>query len=118
MLGWLRRQVEEYGRSGAWATVRRIHLEREPSCAACGRTKNLEVHHIQPYHERPELELDDGVDGTGLDGNLVSLCGDPCHFVFGHLLNYRRANKHVRDDAARFRQRTRELQETPNSSVG
>lgn len=98
MFGWLRRQTEElFGRSGAWPRVRREHLEREPACVACGRSKDLEVHHIQPYHETPELELD--------DGNLVTLCADPCHLVFGHLLNYKRANPFVREDAAKYRQR-------------
>lgn len=94
---WLKRQINEYGRSGRWATVRRQHLELEPSCAACGRSKDLEVHHIQPYHERPELELD--------DGNLVTLCGDPCHLVFGHLLNFKKSNPQVREDAAAYRRR-------------
>lgn len=97
LFGWLRQQVELFGRSGRWASVRRQHLEREPACAACGRSKELEVHHIKPYHEHPELELD--------LGNLVTLCADPCHLVFGHLLNFKRANPSVREDAARYRQR-------------
>lgn len=98
MLSWLfRRPTPEYERAGAWPRVRREHLEREPACAACGRSRDLEVHHIQPYHERPELELD--------AGNLVTLCAEPCHFVFGHLLNWKKSNPHVRDDAARYRQR-------------
>lgn len=108
MFGWLRRQTDELlGRSGVWRSVRAKHLEREPACAACGRTKDLEVHHIKPYHEHPELELDDGTNG--LDGNLVTLCSEPCHFVFGHLLNYRtRHNPSVREDAARYLKRLRE----------
>lgn len=89
-----------------WARVRRQHLEREPACAACGRSGDLEVHHIQPYHLRPELELDDGTNG--LDGNLVTLCADPCHFVHGHLLSWKRSNPSVREDCQRYRQRMRE----------
>lgn len=108
MFGWLRRQIDEYGRSGAWPRVRREHLAREPACAACGRSKELEVHHIRPYHEHPELELDDGKDGTGTDGNLVSLCAEPCHFVFGHCLDWRKSNRFVREDAARYRERVRQ----------
>lgn len=100
MFGWWRRVAEEYGRSGAWARVRREHLEREPECAACGRADDLEVHHVVPYHQRPEMELD--------PGNLVTLCADPCHFVHGHLLNWKRSNPHVREDAARYRERVRE----------
>ena len=101
MFGWLRRRLDEFGRSGRWPAVRRHHLEREPACVACGRSKDLEVHHIKPYRDHPELELD--------AGNLITLCADPCHFVFGHLLDYaRRANPHVREDAERYRSRLRE----------
>lgn len=94
MFGWL------FGgkpRSGSWSRVRREHLTREPQCIACGRGKTLEVHHVQPFHDRPELELD--------DENLVSLCAEPCHFVFGHLLNWSASNPYVRDDAQAYRKR-------------
>lgn len=110
MFRWLRKTLEEYGRSGAWPRVRREHLVREPACAACGRAKDLEVHHIQPYHEHPELELHDGTNG--LDGNLITLCADPCHLVHGHLLNFKRSNPHVREDAARYRQRMMDCKAT------
>lgn len=100
MFGWIRRQFQEYGRSRDWPRVRGEHLQREPLCVACGRSRDLEVHHIKPYHLHPELELD--------AENLITLCADPCHFVFGHLLNYRRANPMVREDANRYRERMRE----------
>lgn len=102
MLGWLRRQADDvFGRSGSWARVRREHLEREPACVACGRSRDLEVHHVLPYHAHPERELD--------PTNLITLCADPCHLVFGHLLDYRRRfNPSVREDAERYRQRMRE----------
>lgn len=100
IFGWLRKQIEEYGRSGRWQTVRKRHLEREPTCAACGREKDIEVHHVLSYAEYPELELE--------SSNLISLCRDPCHFVFGHCLNWQRSNRMVREDAARYRQRMRE----------
>ncbi|NBX82458.1 HNH endonuclease [bacterium] len=102
MLGWLRRTTEELfgaGRSGKWPRVRREHLEREPTCVACGRSRDLEVHHIVPFHDRPELELD--------PENLITLCADPCHLVFGHVLNFRRSNPYVREDAERYRERIR-----------
>ena len=99
MLGWLRRQADDlFGRSGAWARVRREHLEREPSCIACGRTKDLEAHHIKGVKDHPELEL--------AADNLCTLCADPCHLVFGHLLSFRdRINPNVREDCERYRQR-------------
>ena len=109
MFGWIRKQADDlFGRSGAWARVRREHLAREPECAACGRSKDLEVHHILPYHEHPELELDDGTNG--LDGNLITLCADPCHFVHGHLMGWSRSNPDVRDDAARYRNKVERAQ--------
>lgn len=95
MFGWLRRTTDElFGRSGSWARVRCEHLEREPACIACGRTTDIEVHHVKSYHDHPELELD--------PANLVSLCADPCHLVHGHLMSWRRINETVREDCARY----------------
>jgi 5-methylcytosine-specific restriction endonuclease McrA len=102
MFGWLRRTADLFGapRSGAWPRVRREHLAEHPACAACGRAREVEVHHVIPFHDQPELEL----DAT----NLVTLCADPCHFVHGHLLNWKRSNPHVRSDAAQYRKRMAE----------
>ena len=93
-------QDEMYGRSGKWPRVRATHLEREPRCAACGRDKDLEVHHIEPYHLDPSKELDDGTNG--FDGNLITLCDDPCHFVHGHLMSWSRWNPSVREDCRAY----------------
>lgn len=101
MIGWLFKRADEYGRSGSWARVRREHLSREPACVACGRSKSLEVHHVVPVSHDPTRELD--------PENLVTLCGDPCHLVFGHLLSWTRANPHVREDAARYLDRRKQL---------
>lgn len=95
MFGWFRRQPDEVGRSGSWPRVRREHLGRQPSCIACGRSKSVEVHHVVPYHERPDLELD--------AANLVTLCAEPCHIVHGHLMNWARINPSVREDCAAYR---------------
>lgn len=103
MFSWLRRAADLFGapRSGKWPRVRREHLANNPACIACGRSADVEVHHIQPFHERPELELD--------GSNLVTLCADPCHLVHGHLLNWRQCNPHVREDAAAYRRRIDEV---------
>lgn len=110
LLGWLfgRRDEGEFGRSGAWPRVRREHLAENPECIACGRKKDLEVHHVQPYHKRPDLELD--------RSNLVSMCGDPCHFVFGHLMNWKRANPDVREDCRAYRAKIKNFGELPEES--
>lgn len=79
-------------RSPKWSTVRKKHLEKNNYCAACGSTKKLEVHHIKPVHKHPELELD--------PDNLITLCADPCHIIFGHLMNFKSWNIDVINDCA------------------
>ncbi len=104
MFWWLRRRAGElFGapRSGRWPKVRAEAIRRQPFCEACGRAKDLEVHHVIPVHVakeigRPELELD--------PSNLVVLCGDPCHLVHGHLMSWSRHNPVVREDCRRYRQ--------------
>lgn len=77
-------------RSPKWQTIRKQHLSTNNRCIACGSTKKLEVHHIKPVHLYPDLELD-------LD-NLVTLCADPCHIVFGHFMNFKSWNINVIND--------------------
>lgn len=77
-------------RSPKWAALRKQHLENNPYCAACGRTTDLEVHHIKPVHAYPELELD--------PSNLITLCGSYCHLIFGHFFDYLSWNISVKRD--------------------
>lgn len=91
ILGFFK-QLRYAVRSPKWPSVRKTHLEKNPKCAACGRQKKLEVHHKIPVHLKPELELD--------PDNLITLCDDPCHLIFGHLLNYKSYNKSVEEDCA------------------
>jgi hypothetical protein len=79
-------------RSPKWTDVRKNFLKEHPTCVACGRSKKLEVHHKVPVHLNKELELD--------PSNLVTLCADPCHFLFGHLMNFKSYNKNVIEDCA------------------
>lgn len=83
------------GRSYNWTKVRKEHLKRNPECAACGRKDDLEVHHIVPYHVAPNRELD--------PDNLITLCGKHCHFVFGHLMDWKSWNKDVCRDVVKYR---------------
>ncbi len=78
-------------RSPKWSSVRKEHLNSQPTCAACGRSKKLEVHHIEPVHCNPDRELD--------PSNLITLCDNPCHFLFGHLMDYKSWNKDVVNDS-------------------
>lgn len=91
MFGWIN---NAFGRSSRWKTIRQAHLRDEPCCVACGRSRQVDVHHVVPVSVDPDRELD--------PDNLITLCSDPCHFVHGHLLDWKKSNPHVREDAARY----------------
>lgn len=96
-MGFIREHiVKRIGRSKGWSKLRKEYVRNNPTCEACGRSEKLEVHHILPVHEYPDFELD--------YSNLVTLCGGStkCHFVFGHLGNYKWSNGSVLSDANRF----------------
>ncbi len=83
-----------YGRSPKWRKVRAEHIKNNPTCAACGRKDGLEVHHIVPYHIDPDKELD--------PDNLITLCGKYCHFIFGHLMDWKSWNENVVRDSTLY----------------
>ena len=78
-------------RSPKWSAVRRAFVRANPHCASCGITRELEVHHIIPFHIEPARELD--------TENLMTLCND-CHLYIGHLKDWTRHNPPAPDDAA------------------
>lgn len=81
------------GRSGKWPKVRADWLGVHPYCEACGAITNLNVHHIEPFYQNPEMELD--------PSNLITLCETPsrnCHFNIGHGGNWKMWNCDVRTD--------------------
>jgi 5-methylcytosine-specific restriction endonuclease McrA len=82
-------------RSSRWYTVRSHFLIKNSSCAACGQTDHLQVHHSVPFHIDPTKELD--------ESNLITLCEDEydCHRIIGHTGNFRKENPSVREDAAK-----------------
>lgn len=81
-------------RSSQWPKVRKKHIEKQPCCMACGSCKKPQVHHIVPVHLDPSKELD--------PNNLITLCGKHCHFMFGHLMNYKSWNVDVIEDSNLF----------------
>jgi hypothetical protein len=93
---WLRPRfvLDMRERSSRWRKIRAEHLLKEPVCVACGRSGDLEVHHIIPVSVAPALEED--------PQNLITLCAYPCHITFGHFMNYHCYNKHVRKLAADY----------------
>ena len=92
MFNFFTKYIRYASRSPKWPTIRKKHLENNDTCAACGRKTKLEVHHIEPVHLNPDRELD-------LD-NLITLCDNPCHLLFGHLMNYKSWNKDVVKDCS------------------
>jgi len=86
-------------RSSKWRTVRKQHLAEFNACLACGGRVSLEVHHLMPYQKYPELELD--------RNNLITLCESKsrCHWIIGHLLNWRSYNPNAKADALTFREK-------------
>ena len=82
-------------RSPHWDTTRKNHLKLQPICAACGNEKNLQVHHKQPFHLYPHLELE--------QSNLITLCEEKgeagCHLKLGHLGDWKSFNPNIENDA-------------------
>lgn len=96
-------------RHAKWPTVRARHLARHPQCAACGFTRNLQVHHLVPVSIDFSLEL--------CPANLLTL-GSQCpsgnhHFLIGHAQNWQAYIPNAREIAhmlhAQIRNAHREL---------
>lgn len=94
-----KRELRYAARSSKWPALRKEHLKTQPCCQACGSERKPEVHHIVPVHLDPSRELD--------PSNLITLCDKWCHFVFGHLLDYRSWNKDVVRDARQYLEKRR-----------
>ena len=82
-------------RSSKWTSVRKAYLKANPECALCFVQKDLNVHHIKPFHLFPHLELE--------PTNLITLCrskylGLNCHLRVGHGGNYRYYNPWLMHD--------------------
>lgn len=79
-------------RSSQWPEVRDEFLKSNPTCAACGADKRLNVHHMKPFHLHPDLELD--------PSNFITLCMVlDCHLLIGHGDNFKAYNPDVKADA-------------------
>ena len=94
MLNYIKFKLQ--GRSSLWRSVRANYLDFNCACAACNSRYKLEVHHVLPFKDNPENELE--------TSNLITLCKH-CHLVLGHLKDYKIANNFVRDDVKSFSER-------------
>lgn len=69
---------------------RRYYKTHSKICMICGEKKNVDLHHILPRHICP-LKIFDVT-------NLIPL-HRPCHFIWGHLLNWHDFNPDVIKDS-------------------
>lgn len=91
-------------RSSEWVQIRTDFVRKHPRCEACGSTANLNVHHVVPFHQRPDLEL--------VEDNLITLCREH-HFRIGHdpdgkgpaKPSWLTSNPNVRQDAKNWSKR-------------
>lgn len=87
----LREKLVKEPRSDKWPTVEKHKRAAVPACEVCGSIVRLQVHHVEPFHLHPELELD--------PNNLVVLCMDKneCHLLLGHGGSFRAYNPNIRE---------------------
>lgn len=98
---WLfNKKIRFAERSPKWKVLRDSFIKKNPCCSVCGSCAKPEVHHIIPVHLDPEKELE--------DTNLITLCDKYCHFVFGHLMNWKNYNPHIIEDAKIFNKKIKE----------
>ena len=94
MINWLKSFLDNrtfgVARDSRWPTARKYHLKIQDKCQACGKRKNLEVHHCTPVHKDPTQELN--------PQNFITLCST-CHLLFGHLGSWYSYNEFVREDS-------------------
>jgi len=91
LFGMIREHIiKRITRSSHWPTVRKHFLKSNPTCAACGSNKHLNVHHVMPFHDDPAKELD--------LNNLITLCMDEheCHLKLGHGDDFKAYNPDIR----------------------
>jgi 5-methylcytosine-specific restriction protein A len=83
-------------RSKKWPALERKFSKMYLTCVACGGKEQLQVHHIVPFHVKPELELE--------LSNLIMLCmGEyDCHLRLGHGGSFSCYNPNIIADAAEF----------------
>ena len=85
-------------RSSGWNVFRRIHIK--DYCELCeikvGLLKPLELHHIERFTDKPELELD--------PDNVITVCR-PCHLRFAHLGSFQSYCLEIKELAEEWQER-------------
>lgn len=73
-------------RSHEWRYFRNMNIKDK--CEICGSKFFLELHHVFPFHIRPDLELD--------ENNVVTVCRRH-HYEFCHFLNWKKFNIDIKN---------------------
>jgi len=86
--------------SPKWSGVCREFLQTHSVCAVCSTQKDLQFHHIIPFHLYPDLKLN--------PDNLITLCtskywGFNCHLIAGHGWNFRYENPWILEDIEKLK---------------
>lgn len=79
-------------RSPAWPNFRKTYIKKE--CEVCGKKYFLELHHIIPFWQHPELEL--------FPSNVVTLCRTH-HLEWGHYFSWASWNDRIKEDIERIK---------------
>ena len=94
-------------RSSKWPKVMKSFLKKHPTCAICGVSDNVQIHHIINFEivvslGYPVLELD--------ERNLIPLCQtedgekeNNCHLKYGHGGSFFNFNPNIREDVEKFK---------------
>lgn len=95
IVGPIREVAKNHGneRSPRWNATRKAFIKENSECEICKKKSGLQVHHIQPFHTHPELEL--------VPSNLMTLC-PRCHLLFGHLGTWKSWNKTLLVDSVNW----------------
>lgn len=84
-------------RSPHWEAFKHEFSKLHPKrCAYCDSPIDVQLHHEEPFHLKPERELD--------PTNLIWLCeenGTNHHLHVGHCEDWKKFNPRVREDCAR-----------------
>ena len=103
MISWLLDKIKAIlypdlfgGRSSQWSRMRKENIK--DYCEMCeqkgGLLRPLELHHILPFHNHPELELD--------VTNFITACRH-CHLRYCHLGSFQSFCADIREQAALWR---------------
>lgn len=96
-------------RSPHWGKFKKAYFKKYgKACEVCGRKSFVQLHHVIPFHVRPDLEL--------MEWNVVGLCEPPhkvrkCHLIYGHLGDWRWFDPDVKEVAASVKKKIAEARE-------